>query len=548
MEQRQDRSGGWRVLQRLGAALTLVMLVALAPSSMAIQLTTVTSGLNSPIFAGNAGDGSHRLFIVEQSGTIRILQPGASTTTVFLDLGGTIEFGGEQGLLGLAFHPQYASNGRFFVDYTDHDGSIVIAEYRVSQNDPNQADPTKKILLTIPHPINANHNGGMLAFGPDGYLYIGVGDGGAGDDPPANAQNVDVLLGKILRISVDPPSGSDAPYAIPSGNPFASSVTGRAEIFAYGLRNPWRFSFDRGGDHAQWVADVGQEVFEEVDTPIVSGGNYGWRVFEAFSCTDNDPGLCNAAGNYRFPIFYYDHSQGRCAITGGYVYRGTRGTLPDGSYVYADFCSGQLFSWDGARQNLLLETGRNISSFGEDEDGEIYVVDINGSVSRIDADDASFSTAVEYYYVPWDHYFLTAFTEEIDLLDRGAYGGGWQRTGASFDVWSAPVDGALPTCRFFGVGFAPKSTHFYTPYPAECASLLMSPAWVYESDAFYWQLPGAGLCAAGTRPLYRLYNNGAGGAPNHRYTTSGNTVDRMQSAGWIFEGDALTRVFACVPL
>jgi hypothetical protein len=237
------------------------------------------------------------------------------------------------------------------------------------------------MLLTIPHPVNANHNGGMLAFGPDGYLYIGVGDGGAGNDPPNNAQSLDVLLGKILRIDVDHPDlAAGTPYSAPSGNPFASGG-GRAEIFAYGMRNPWRFSFDRVTG-MQWVADVGQGAREEVDMPIVAGGNYGWRVYEGSVCTNLDPTLCDPS-RYRFPVFDYEHTDGRCSITGGYVYRGAQQILPGGTYVYGDYCSGEIFAWDGTRQTVLLHTPDNIASFGEDEQGELYVVALGGSVSRI---------------------------------------------------------------------------------------------------------------------------------------------------------------------
>jgi hypothetical protein len=232
--------------------------------------------------------------------------------------------------------------------------------------------------LTIPHP-NTNHNGGMLAFGPDDYLYIGVGDGGSANDPPNNAQNFGVLLGKILRIDVDPQSGNG--YDSPPTNPFYGAIPGLDEIFAFGMRNPWRFSFDHLTGQ-QWVGDVGQGAREEVDTPIVAGGNYGWRVYEGFRCTDNDPTLCNPA-DYLFPIFDYSHSNGRCSLTGGYVYTGSQGTLPVGTYVFGDYCSGEVFMWDGATQSTLFDTTMNISSFGEDEQGELYVVDLRGTVSKL---------------------------------------------------------------------------------------------------------------------------------------------------------------------
>jgi glucose/arabinose dehydrogenase len=342
-----------------------------------IQIAPVASGLSSPVFVGHAGDGTNRLFILEQPGTIRVLQPGGTAATVFLNINAKVVSGGEQGLLGLAFHPQYISNGRFFVYYTRvGDGALVISEFKVSSN-PNVAGTAEKILLTILHPSHTNHNGGMLAFGPDGYLYIGVGDGGSSNDPLNNAQDTGRLLGKVLRIDIDTPSG----YRSPPSNPYVG-VGGRDEIFARGVRNPWRFSFDRLTGQ-QWLGDVGQGAREEVNTPIVSGGNYGWRVYEGHSCSNIDPAMCTPA-NYRFPRFgYATHTGGRCAITGGYVYRGSQGTLPGGTYVYGDFCSGEIFRWDGSTQAVLLDTTMNISSFGEDEAGEIYVVNLGGTVGRI---------------------------------------------------------------------------------------------------------------------------------------------------------------------
>lgn len=521
--------------------------IAFAPPLAATRLVPVVSGLSSPVFVGHAGDGSTRLFVVEQPGTILVLQPGSSTPSPFLDIRTNVLGGGERGLLGLAFHPQYRTNGRFFVYYTRAEGTIVVAEYHVSPNDPNVASPTGTELLTIPHPVNANHNGGMLAFGPDGYLYIGVGDGGSGNDPPNNAQNLDVLLGKILRIDVDPPPGSGVPYVSPPTNPFQGAITGRDEIFAYGLRNPWRFSFDRGGTHEQWVADVGQNAHEEVNTPVANGGNYGWRVYEGFACTGNDPQLCTTA-NYRFPVFTYAHANGRCSITGGYVYRGSQGALPIGSYVYGDYCSGEILTFDGTTQRVVLETTLNITSFGEDEVGELYVAGAGGDVSKLVEATGGVRTAVEYYHAAFDHYFITSFDDEIAALDGGAFGGAWARTGQSFNVWSGNVGNALPTCRYFTTRFAQKSSHFYSAYPAECSAVGESADWQFEATAFYLQLPDAdGHCAAGTVALFRLYNDGMGGAPNHRYTTSPEVFQQMQAAGWVFEGHGLTGAFACVP-
>ena len=357
------------------------VLCSSAPLFAAIRLVPIVpSGLSAPVFVGHAGDGSNRLFIVEQGGVIKVVQPGSSMPTTFLDIRTRIRSGGERGLLGLAFHPQYASNGRFFVFYTrSGDGALVIAEYRVSAN-PDVASSTETILLTIPHPTNANHNGGMLAFGSDNNLYIGVGDGGSANDPQNNAQNIEVLLGKILRINVDqadPVAGTR--YSSPPDNPFVNT-TGRDEIFAFGLQNPSRFSFDRlTGD--QWVADGGQGARDEVNTPIITGGNYGWRVFEGSRCTNTDPSLCTASNSVP-PLFDYPHVSGRCSLTGGYVYRGSQSVVDSGTYVFGDNCSGEIFMWNGT-QTLLLDTAMNISSFGEDQQGELYVVDVRGSISRI---------------------------------------------------------------------------------------------------------------------------------------------------------------------
>ena len=367
---------------RLSIALALFAGLVHAASAVAqIQLVPVATGLVNPVFVTGARDGTRRLFIVEQAGTIRVMPIDGGAMSLFLDIRSRVRSGGEQGLLGLAFHPSYSSNRRFFVYYTRAaDGAIVIAEYAASAANPQAAGATERVLLTIPHPSFSNHNGGMVAFGPDGYLYIGVGDGGSANDPPNNAQNRNVLLGKLLRIDVDGQSGS-LPYAIPLSNPFFGLIDGRDEIFAYGLRNPWRFAFDRLTNQL-WIADVGQGDREEVNTPIQHGGNYGWRVFEGSACTNVDRTLC-VPSNYIFPVFEYNHAGGRCSITGGYVYRGSRNSLPAGLYVYGDFCSGEIFTWNGTAQQVVLDTSLSISSFGEDDAGEIYVVALNGVVSRI---------------------------------------------------------------------------------------------------------------------------------------------------------------------
>lgn len=377
---------GSGIRKRLAEILCCLALVGIAASALAaVQLEPVLTGLSSPVYVTHARDGSNRLFVVEQGGRVKVLQPGGVTSTIFLDITANVLFGGEQGLLGLAFHPSYATNRRFFVNYTRQpDGATVIAEYQTSASDPNVANATETILLTIPQPF-ANHNGGMIEFGADGFLYIGMGDGGSGNDPGNRAQNIDDLLGKMLRIDVDHPNGA-VPYSSPSDNPFFGATPGREEIFAVGFRNPFRFSFDRGTGQL-YAGDVGQGAREEIDI-VTRGGNYGWRVFEGTLCTNLDPLSCSPA-NFVPPIAEYDHSLGRCAIIGGYVYRGAQATFPGGAYIYGDLCTGEIFqllpATSGGTQSVLLDTALNgtLSSFGEDEAGEIYVVGLGGTLNRI---------------------------------------------------------------------------------------------------------------------------------------------------------------------
>ena len=342
----------------------------------------VTKGLQSPLFLTHAADGSGQLFIVEQPGTIRVVDHGVLRDTPFLDLRDRVwTKGNEQGLLGLAFHPDHRQNGRFFVNYNRReDGATVLVEYGRQGTALQASVATERVLMTVPQPY-LNHNGGMVAFGPDGYLYVGRGDGGSRGDPENRAQNLQEWLGKILRIDVD----RDRPYAVPGDNPFAKGG-GRPEIFAYGVRNPWRFSFDRETGML-WLADVGQHKWEEVDV-VVAGGNYGWRLMEGTHCYNPDPG-CSSEG-LTFPIAEYGHEQGRCSITGGYVYRGTSVPSLRGTYLFADYCSGELFAIPSAANRrsstaprVLMQTGFLISSFGEDEAGELYVVDHKGGVYRV---------------------------------------------------------------------------------------------------------------------------------------------------------------------
>jgi glucose/arabinose dehydrogenase len=352
----------------------------------AIQLQTVLSGLSNTVYVTNSHDGTNRLFVIEKAGVIRVAQPGASTTTVFLNITTRVlSTDNERGLLGLAFHPKYAINGRFFVYYTRQtDGALTIAEYHVTA-DPNVADPNSEIVFggnfPIPHSANTNHNGGTIEFGPDGYLYAGPGDGGSANDPPGNGQNINALLGKILRIDVDHPNGA-VQYSSPVDNPFFGSTPGADEIYAIGMRNPFRFSFDRGTGQL-WVADVGQSAREEIDI-VTLGGNYGWRVMEGMICNPAfNGGVCTPPAGSILPIFDYSHAGGRCSITGGYVYRGARSAVPTGSYIYADYCTGEMWQLLGGTNTLLLDTTLNITSFGEDEAGEVYVLGQNGTLNRI---------------------------------------------------------------------------------------------------------------------------------------------------------------------
>jgi glucose/arabinose dehydrogenase len=371
-------------LMRLLVVATLLPLAGMATGSAGaatIRLAPVASGFELPLFVTGAGTGSSRLFVVEKPGRIRIVANGKILSPPFLDITNIVnDEAGERGLLGLAFHPDYERNGFFYVDYTDANGDIVIARYSVSRGNPDRANVSSaRILLKIRHRNATNHNGGMLAFGPrDGYLYISVGDGGA--KQAANAQKTDTLLGKILRIDVDRTSGGRL-YGIPPDNPFAGSATKRPEIWAYGLRNPFRFSFDRK-TAAMFIGDVGQREWEEVDyAPHGKGGlNYGWSIMEGRHCFDPPTG-CPTDG-LRMPIFEYSHDDGN-VVTGGYVYRGQAIPALVGTYVFTDFGSRQI--WGLTRnQNgrwvfsvlLRFENERNIASFGENDKGELFAVDL----------------------------------------------------------------------------------------------------------------------------------------------------------------------------
>lgn len=349
------------------------------PAAPTIRLESVATGLDQPIGLFHAGDGSGRLFVIEQEGTIRILQNGAVGETPFLDIRDRVTAGGEKGLLGLAFHPRFEENGRFFVNYTSPAGGrlhTVISEFKAGAG-------SERIFLTIPQPFS-NHNGGNIVFGPDRFLYIGMGDGGSANDPEGNGQNLKTLLGKMLRIDVDQKANGKE-YAIPPDNPFVATPGAAPEIWAYGLRNPWRFSFDPQTG-LLYAGDVGQNAREEIDV-IRRGGNYGWNPMEGTICTPGvNHGNCDKS-RYDLPIIDYPRSEGT-TVVGGYVYRGTAIPNLAGAYLYADFGSGRLWMlrYDGravSDQRLLLETGKQIASFGEDEQRELYLADIGGEIFKI---------------------------------------------------------------------------------------------------------------------------------------------------------------------
>lgn len=360
-----------------------------APSADSFKLFTVVAGLQNPLYVTHAGDSSGRLFVVEQSGRIWVVINDLLQNQPFIDLTGIVNqailFGySEGGLLGLAFHPNYEENGLFYVNYTDVNGTTRVVRYTVSEDNPNVADPsTATELFSIGQPY-PNHNGGHMDFGPDGYLYISLGDGGSRDDPLNTGQNKGDLLGSILRIDVDNPDEGSA-YGIPQDNPFFTDLSFAPEVWAWGLRNVWRFSFDRAtGDF--YLADVGQNNIEEInfqpaDSP--GGENYGWRAFEG-----DAQYIGNAATDVVMPIATYTHADG-CSVTGGYVYRGE--AIPDmqGAYFYSDYCSGLLWTAyrdtdENWQDTVIMDTGRRISSFGEDEAGELYLVDYDGAILRFE--------------------------------------------------------------------------------------------------------------------------------------------------------------------
>ncbi len=347
------------------------------PNAPSYHWTPVIANMASPVDIQFPDDGSGRMFIIEQEGRIRIIENGQMLDPPVLDIIPKVDSqGNEQGLLGLAFHPNFKQNPYFYVNYDDVNGNTVIARFTLNGN---IADPaSEKDLLHIQQPF-ANHNGGEMVFGPDGYLYMGLGDGGSQGDPNGNGQNKNVLLGKILRIDVD----HGDPYSIPANNPFANGG-GKPEIWEYGLRNPWRFSFDIPTGNL-YIADVGQDTWEEVDVVSATAGglNFGWNYYEGMHPYAGQP---PAGVNFTFPVTEYSHAEGGCAIIGGYVYRGAMKEW-QGVYFYGDDCSGKIWglihSNNGWQSQLLYETGANITTFGQDSSGEIYFADRRGTIYRL---------------------------------------------------------------------------------------------------------------------------------------------------------------------
>lgn len=356
---------------------------AIPEDGITLQNAFPNLNFSKPLDLQSPDDGTNRIFVVEQGGTIEVFanDETVSESTTFLDIQNDLVSQGELGLLGLAFHPDYSSNGLLYIFYTPSSDVAVVSSFQVSSADPNVVDlGTETVLLRIPQPF-ANHNGGQVAFGADGYLYIASGDGGSGGDPQGNAQNLTNLLGKILRIDVDR-TETGLEYAIPSDNPFVDSSSARHEIYAYGLRNPWRFSFDVQTDML-WAGDVGQGAIEEIDV-IEKGGNYGWNTLEGTRCFNAD--TCTTSNSIA-PVFEYGQSANDRSITGGYVYHGPGLSSLQGRYIYGDFISGRIWALStnlggNLSNQLLMESGLSISSFGTDNANEIYMCAFDGKIYK----------------------------------------------------------------------------------------------------------------------------------------------------------------------
>jgi glucose/arabinose dehydrogenase len=360
------------------------------PSRIALDVKVIVDGLRDPVDVAAADDGSGRLFVIEQAGRIRVVEDGKLVTRPFLDIRNRIASGGERGLLGMAFHPEFPGDPRLFVNYTDLNGDTVVADYRVDPDEPNIADPaSERILIQIDQPF-ANHNGGAVVFGKDGMLYVATGDGGSAGDPQGNGRRLDTLLAKILRIDVDAsPADPAAAYRIPADNPYLDVANAMPEIWLTGLRNPWRVRFD-GETGDLWIGDVGQGVWEEIDlAPAGTGGlDFGWNVMEGTHCYAPTVG-CDRDG-LTLPVAEYGHDLG-CAVIGGVVVRDPAQPLLDGGYLFSDSCSGNLWLLDtaetGFREPALVRgTGRSISSIGLDEGGAVFATDLgSGELLRISA-------------------------------------------------------------------------------------------------------------------------------------------------------------------
>ncbi len=357
------------------------------PTGQTVAVAVTASGLASPVDVTNAGDASGRLFVAEQAGRIRIVKDGALLARPFLDISARIASGGERGLLGVVFHPHYPTDPRFFVDYTDLDGNTVVSQFRVSATDPDVADPVSEtVLLHVAQPY-ANHNGGAVQFGPDGMLYIALGDGGSEGDPQGNGQRLDTLLAKILRIDVDTAPASGATDVVPPDNPFLATAGAKPEIWLTGLRNPWRMRFD-GATGDLWIGDVGQDKWEEIDVARTGtkGLDYGWNTMEGFHCYQPADG-CDQTG-LTLPLAEYGHDLG-CAIIGGVVVRDPRQGRLAGGYLFGDACSDNLWlmdpAGDGRREPLIVaHMGRSISSIGTGEDGSVYATSLSsGELLRL---------------------------------------------------------------------------------------------------------------------------------------------------------------------
>jgi glucose/arabinose dehydrogenase/ribosomal protein L33 len=505
-----------------------------------ISLSVFATGLSKPLDITSTGvAGDDKLFVVQRDGQIKIIASnGSVTTTPFLDIDSQVRStDGEDGLLGLAFHPNYSINKFFYVFYVNNSGNLIISRFTRDNSNPNLADPSsEQVVLTIDHPTNTNHNGGDLNFGNDGMLYISVGDGGGANDQPNNAQNLNVLLGKILRVNVDSddfPGDANTNYANPPDNPFVGTA-GSDAVWAYGLRNPFRFSFDKS-THDMYIGDVGQGAREEIDFQASSssgGENYGWRCREGTIANPSGPSGCSGFSSYSNPVGeYLTHENNSCAVTGGNVYRGTDNTSMVGYYLFADYCNGYLYSLkkNGATWEKLLQaklSGRNISSFGEAIDGEVYVSDIsNGKIYKVNASAITRSPLYRLYSSKMGDHFYTISVNERTNADNKL---GSRYEGIAGYVSKSSASSLSPFYRLFS---SKVKDHLYTISSNE-RTVAVNAGYKYEGISSYIsKVPADGMV-----PLYRLYSSKAG---NHFYTKSikeRNNADNK--LGYRYEGIA----------